>query len=312
MSTAISRTGSYGLILVASSLILAGCTSAVPTAGEATVDDPAYGTGSGLTDVHAVDVDDERERLTIATHEGLLLVDLSPSADPTLPPVILGEYGGDVMGFVRRDDRLLLSGHPALGSSDPGRVGIIESTLDADAWSDLALGGEVDFHAMSTSPLGQSALIAGLDSSSGRALTSADGGRTWEAGIPIAALDIAVVPESDGLVVTTESGPQLSLDRGASWQLIEGAPLLVLVESGADITGASIVVGVDVDGVLHSSRDGREWKKLADVPMLPAAFGVGAQGTIVLATTTAAVASRDGGLTWSTIADLSLAPTPAG
>jgi hypothetical protein len=259
-----------------------------------------------LTHVHGVDVDDVRERVTIATHYGLLTIDISPTADSSAAPSVLGDYRGDVMAFVRVSDEFLLSGHPPAGSAEAPNVGVVSASLDVTSWQPIALSGEVDFHAMSSVGADETAVVAGLDSVTGTVMTSIDAGRSWQAGSPIAARSIAVEPSGSRLIVTTELGPQVSDDRGLTWAVIDSAPLLVLVAPGVDDVGQPRMVGVDVDGVLHTSSDGLTWQPVGGVPFMPEALGVGEAGTIALVSTQRAMVSRDGGETWSSISDLTL------
>lgn len=284
--------------------LMVGCSAAESTSVD------SYGSlpNAALTHVHAVDVDDVRERVTIATHDGFVTIDISPMADASAPPSVLGDYRGDVMGFVRVGDELLLSGHPAAGSAEAPNVGVIRAALDVTSWQPLALSGEVDFHAMSSVGADANAVVAGLDSVTGAVMMSLDAGRSWQSGSPIAARDIAVDPSGSRVIVTTELGPQLSDDGGRTWRLIDGAPLLVLIASGVDGSGQPRMVGVDIDGVLHTSRDGLAWESAGELPFLPEALGVGENGTIALVSTQRAEVSRDGGETWSSISDLSLPP----
>lgn len=305
--SAVVRSG-VAMLAVSGVLVLAGCAPSSLVTDPAPAEPPV----GALTHVHAVDVDDARERVTIATHDGLVSVDISPAADPASPVEVLGEYRGDVMGFVRADDRFLLSGHPPAGSSDAANVGVLDADLDVQEWTPLALSGEVDFHAMSRSTGGGDSLIAGLDSGTGAVLTSADGGVSWERGIPIPARDIAVDPSGSVVFVTTEAGPQVSDDRGQSWRVVEGAPLLVLIEFGVDDSGDPLMFGVDTAGVLHSSPYGETWSAVGDLPFRPDALGVGESGTIAIVSTQSAMVSRDGGISWSAIADLTLQPVVAG
>jgi len=286
---------------------LAGCAAADTGSGAAEV---APAPPTAVTHVHAVDVDESRSLVTIATHHGLISVDISDSADHTLAPMVLGDYRGDVMGFVRVGDRLLLSGHPAYGSNDAPNVGVLEADLGAREWSSLALSGEVDFHAMSVSSSGLSPLIAGLDSATGTAMSSGDGGVSWQRGAAIAARDIAIGVDGTSLTVTTESGLQRSDDLGATWNLIGNAPLLVLIEAGFDVAGNPALLGVDVDGVLYLSTDGSKWSSKGVLPFAPEAFGVGERGAIVIVSTQQAMRSTDGGATWNAIANMTLPLAP--
>lgn len=295
------RSGALGVIALGVSVLVA-CADTSATTEYSSGSLPA----SALSHVHAVDVDDERERVTVATHEGFVSIDISPTGQPSAAPTSLGDYRGDVMGFVRLDDELLLSGHPAAGSSEAPNVGVLRADLNAAQWQPLALSGEVDFHAMSYSNVGGSSLVAGLDSSTGVVMTSDDRGVTWRRGTSIAARDLAVGFSGSLLFATTEDGPQVSDDRGQTWRTIEPAPLLVLVDSGFDTDGLPLMVGVDVDGVLHASSDGFEWQSWKTLPFTPEALGVGDRGTIVIVSTQLVMMSKDSGQSWSQIANITL------
>jgi len=308
MKRRVQRQPAVAVMVAAAAVIaLAGCTASTTaeTAGDASVAPPTT-----VSHVHGVDVDDARDMVTVATHYGLISIDISSDADPNAPASVLGDYRGDVMAFVRSDDRLLLSGHPPLGSSDPANVGVIDSDLEASTWAPLALSGEVDFHAMSRAPVGSPTLIAGLDSASGAVWTSADDGVTWQQGSTISARDIAVGVDGESLIATTESGPQRSKDLGMTWSPITGAPLLVLIQSGFTTSGEPVLLGVDADGVLHVSSDESEWLSQGVLPFVPEAFGVGERGTIVIVSTQRAMRSSDAGATWAQIADMTLELVP--
>jgi hypothetical protein len=292
-------------------LTLAGCSTLEAGSTGAVAGSPSA-LPTAVTHIHGVDVDDERNRVTVATHYGLISVDVSADADPLAPPSVLGDYRGDVMAFVRAGDRLLLSGHPPAGSSDPANVGVIDADLDARNWSPLALSGDVDFHAMSRLSSGESTLIAGLDSVSGAVLTSDDDGVTWQRGASIAARDIAVGVDAASLFVTTELGLQRSIDQGLTWNPVGDAPLLVLIESGFDLAGQPVVVGVDVEGGWHVSSDGATWLSRGALPFVPEAVGVGDSGTLVIVSTQQAMRSRDGGASWTQIANMALELRPPG
>mgnify|MGYP003134892294 CR=1 FL=1 len=298
----VQQVGALAAALVVVSL-LSGCVPPTATTGGGSLS----ATRTVVSHVHAIDVDDVRERVTIATHDGLIEIDISAGFEGSAAATVLGEYRGDVMGFVRADDRFLVSGHPPAGADAPANVGVLAVGLDAKSWEPLALSGEVDFHAMSRDASGSNSLIAGLDSVSGAVLSSDDGGISWASGVAIAARDIAVVPGGGALVVTTELGLQISTDRGTTWSPIEGAPVLVLLGAGATTNGESAVLGVGVDGALHRSADGREWAAPTDLPFFPEALGVSERGVIVIANTERVLMSIDGGSTWSQIADLTRA-----
>lgn len=254
-----------------------------------------------VTHVHAVDVDDERQRLTIATHDGLVTVDLSPQAPLTDLPVLLGELRADVMGFVRLDDGFLISGHPVPGSTEPANLGVVWTDLDGLGWQPRALFGSADFHAMARAVVGDAHVIAGLDSVSGAVMVSMDDGLTWRAGVAVPARDLAVEPGSGRILATTEAGLLVSNDDAAIWQPVDGAPRLVLVEA-AEVAGAGVVVGVDTELNLWTTDSTGVWQRIGPVPFAPEGLGIGAEGTIAIANTAGAAVSSDGGASWREVA----------
>jgi hypothetical protein len=90
--------------------------------------------------------------------------------------------------------------------------------------------------------------------------------------------DLAVSPADPAVIVgTSESGPVRSIDSGASFNALGGAPLLALLAWTGDT-----LYGADVDGRIHESTDdGITWKPLGSLPSQPSALA--ATGTAVAA-----------------------------
>jgi len=254
-----------------------------------------------VTHVHAVDVDDERQRLTIATHDGLVAVDLSPQEPVTDVPMLLGDLRADVMGFVRVDDGFLISGHPVPGSTEPANLGVVWTDLEGIGWQPRALSGSAEFHAMARAVVGDARVIVGLDSVSGGVMVSRDDGLTWRAGAGLLARDLAVEPGSGRILATTEAGLLVSNDDAATWQPLDDAPRLVLVEV-AEVAGAVVIVGVDTELNLWTADPAGGWQRVGPVPFAPEGLGIGAEGTIAIASTAGAAVSSDGGASWRQVA----------
>ncbi len=210
----------------------------------------------------------EELHLLFGTHEGLW------KQAPGSMPVLVSDDAFDVMGLTTTGDRWLASGHPGEGMDAPAVLGLLQSTDQGRTWAEVSLGGEVDFHRLAASRT----VVVGLNAHDGRLLRSVDGGTTWtDLGAP-GLYDLAVSPADPAIIVgTTENGPVRSIDSGASFQAVAGAPLIALLAW----TGGTLY-GVDVDGRIHESTDdGVIWKPLGALPALPSALA--ATGTTVAA-----------------------------
>jgi photosystem II stability/assembly factor-like uncharacterized protein len=207
-------------------------------------------------------------RLLIGTHEGLW------AQDPGAAPAQVSEQDFDVMGFTPAADRWLASGHPGPGMDAPPDLGLLASTDQGRTWSEVSLGGAVDFHRL----LSSGDVVVGLNAHDGRLLRSEDGGDTWaDLGVP-GLYDMAISPADPSLVVgTTENGPVRSTDGGAAFTPLADAPLLALLAWTGDT-----LFGVDVEGTLHASADaGVSWAPRGTVPAQPSALA--ATGTTIAA-----------------------------
>lgn len=207
--------------------------------------------------VHNLAYDDRQ--LLIGTHEGLW------GQEPGAAPVQVSDEAFDVMGFTSSAERWLASGHPGEGMDAPADLGLLESADQGRTWTEVSLGGEVDFHRLVTSD----ASVLGVNAHDGRLLRSEDGGITWtDLGVP-GLYDLAVSPTDPSIVVgTTEDGPVRSTDAGATFQPIAGAPLIALLAWTGDT-----LYGADVDGqVVVSTDDGASWDVVGSLPAQPAAF----------------------------------------
>ncbi|WAB80455.1 hypothetical protein OVN18_07680 [Microcella daejeonensis] len=280
---------------------------AVTLAGCSTPEEPI-----AVTHVHAVDIDDQRGAIYVATHEGILRVATAgdgpeaAAASMTQPDEVtrLGEWMGDVMGMTRLDDTLYISGHPAPGSDAPANIGVYEIDVRGREVEALSLEGEVDFHSMT---LGGVALasygLAGIDSVTGSVMVSRDRGQTWTPGAAIAARALSWDARAEQLFATTEQGLQVSTDDGKTFALVDGAPSLLLVASSPTGTAEPLLAGIDVDGVVHTSPDGITWTAVGAAPSGADALSVSSRGVLVTAGVEGVQRSDDGGATWNSVTD---------
>lgn len=221
-----------------------GSASSAPAAG---VDSVALRTP--LDHVHGLAVGSDGALLA-GTHTGVVALDLDGGVTR------VGDGSLDLMGFtgVPGTDRLASSGHPGAGSSLPDPVGLLASDDGGSTWRSVALQGEVDFHALAS----DGRLVVGYDGRTGL-LVSDDGGARFRPGAAIAPAALAVTPE--GVWATTSNGLQRSVDGGASFAVVDGAPTLVLLAAGPD----GSLWGVDVQGRAWRSTDGTGWEAVGAV-----------------------------------------------
>ncbi|WP_347755627.1 hypothetical protein [Agrococcus sp. ProA11] len=256
---------------------LAGCSAGNPPATPAPASDAAPPSNTAQSDapaqssageasleqlghIHAIDSTADGEIL-LASHSGLYRLDDAGT--------LAGPIGGDDfdgMGFTVVGSTLFASGHP--GSQTPAELGspslgIIRSDDGGQSWSPVALSSEADFHVLTASPDGR---LHGIATRAPELLSSADEGARWVAGTELAAVDLAAT--DDRLFAATEQGVQSSDDGGASFTLLDGAPLLYTIE----VLGDGSLVGVDTSGVVQL-QTAEGWERLGSVDGA-GAFGV--------------------------------------
>ncbi|GGJ54032.1 F510_1955 family glycosylhydrolase [Glutamicibacter ardleyensis] len=213
--------------------------------------------------VHGITPDPGSDDVLIATHNGIFSV----SQEGTVAGPV-GGYDFDAMGFTGLGATLFASGHPGVETpSELGspNLGIIRSDDSGKSWAPVSLTGIEDFHVLTTGPDG---FLYGIGSSQPNLVISRDDGVNWEPQREISAIDLAVT--GGGIYAATENGVQISTDQGATFRVLEGAPILYQVAAKA----SGGVIGVDVEGLLWSLPPGGEWEKGERVTGQVQALGV--------------------------------------
>jgi hypothetical protein len=237
--------------------VVAGIAAVLLLGNERDTGDASESTGApfGMAHVHGLGLDDGE--LVAGTHYGAFRV----APDGTVTQVGPTQ---DFMGFtVVGPAHYLASGHPGADQDAPGNLGLIESTDGGATWESVSLRGEADFHSLEA----RHGRVYGH--SGGVLMVSADK-QSWDERARIALADLAVSPDDpDTVLATTEQGLAVSADGGSRFELVEGAPLLVLITW----TDEGAVVGVDPQGVVHVSADrGGTWQQRGSAGGQPAAL----------------------------------------
>lgn len=283
---------------------LAGCSAqgapAGPTTGAAPTASPSSEPGAAQdsvpgsgalpgTHVHAAAFDPDDASLLLATHDGLFRY-----ASPGAPPERVGP-AVDLMGLtVAGPGRLYASGHPGPGSELPAPLGLVESTDSGASWSPRSLGGSSDFHTLAAAR----GTVLGFD---GQLRSSEDGQRWATLRPPAAPFALAASPDAPLVLATSESGLLRSVDSGATWERVDGAPLLQV----AAVLDAERAVALTPGGQVAVSDDGGlSWDLRAELGQPPQAVtarqGPSGAVEVVVATTSQLLSSTDGAATFTT------------
>lgn len=235
--------------------------------------------------VHGVAVNPADDAVYLATHEGLFRMGATPER---VGPVI------DLMGFtVAGPDHFYASGHPGNGVQMPQPVGLIESRDAGRTWTTLSRGGESDFHTLTASEAG----VVGFDG----ALRASRDGRSWTtSNPPLSPHALASSPDGRVVLATTPEGLIRSPDAGVTWQPVDGAPLLLLVDWA---NAPAVAAGVTPDGQVAVSTDaGATWEPRGGVGGVPQALGASGAADelrVLAVTETSVVESTDGGASFA-------------
>lgn len=274
-------------------LALAGCAgdaTADPTltAGSSAPSAPTSGAGAvdvaGQSWTHVHNLAYDGQSLLLGTHQGLF------QQQPGQQPNRLSDSPFDVMGLTHDGARWLASGHPGAGEDLPSDLGLRASS-DGRLWATVSLLGEVDFHRLTAG----GSTVVGISAHDSALLRSTDGGSTWTSLDNPGAFDVAVKPGDPAtMLATTEGGPIVSTDGGASWSPVPGAPLIAVIawtSSGS--------YGVAPDGTVHvSTDDGSTWQQRGSVGGQPAAVAAAGERVAVLVGGTV-LESTDGATSFS-------------
>ncbi|TQJ49294.1 F510_1955 family glycosylhydrolase [Phycicoccus sp. SLBN-51] len=281
--------------LIASTLSISACASRAPdatattaTTAPATTATTATGTADHAegahalpsTHVHGVGRDPGDGALLVATHDGLYRYQ-ADGPRRVSPPI-------DLMGFtIAGPVHYYASGHPNTVMDLPQPLGLAESRDGGRTWTVLSRGGTSDFHALAKA----GDTVVAFD---GQLRRTVDG-RAWSvAAIPAEPRVLASSPAGRNLLATTETGLLASTDRGATWTLVPGAPLLLLVAWADEQTA----VGVAPDGTVAISRDAaKTWRTSGRTEPAPQALSASmsaGQLEILVVTEHGVLSSTDG------------------
>lgn len=254
---------------------------------------------SSITHGHglAVDVADSN-KVYIATHHGLLLL----LNDKDLYRV--GESRDDYMGFSPHpaDSNIFFSsGHPETG----GNVGFQKSEDGANTWKKISsgLGGPVDFHAMTVSPVNPNLVFGWYQGSIQR---SEDGGKNWvkfATSVPFVAL--AGDTKNENIVyAASPQGLFKSTDKGQNWEkLVEGFVAAIAINpKDSDI----LLISSEKLGLAKSTDSGKTWQKIdqnfgAESPLFIAFDRQKPETLYILTAKNSVYKSRDEGAVWNKI-----------
>jgi photosystem II stability/assembly factor-like uncharacterized protein len=237
----------------------------------------------GWGHVHNIALDGSR--LLLGTHDGLW------EQAPGQVPVQVSTDAFDVMGLAASGGTLLASGHPPEGSSGPADLGLISSTDGGKTWTEVSLGGKVDFHRLVAS----GNVVTGISASDDTLISSPDAGKTWTDLGKTTLFDIAINPKNQTqLLGTSNGGPMISTDGGATFTSLMSAPLIALLAWTDDR-----VYGAGIDGRIYVSTDsGQTWKPSGTVGAQPDALAADGSSVVAIVGPNA-LQSTDGGATFT-------------
>jgi len=223
-------------------------------------------------------------KLYFGTHDGIW------SQQPGHQPVRVSDEVFDTMGLTRTGNTWLASGHPGPEMDAPNDLGLGISTNGGQTWKKASLGGQVDFHRL----VATNKVVMGLASNNGVLWRTENLGRAWkQLGTP-ELFDLALDPANDANVIgTSQTGVMRSINAGASFSPVAGAPLLALL---AATRGQ--VLGASIDGKVYASTDGgSSWIQRGSLRAQPAALAADGSRVAALVGDTI-MESLDGGRTF--------------
>lgn len=271
-------------VITMAGLILVGCGEGSPAERGESGDTTDAAVGQAFDHIHGLGV--VEGVLYVATHNGLF--DIRPDGQASAT----SSDDHDFMGFtVTNTGEFLASGHPNSQTDLPPNLGLLESSDSGATWDTVSLSGDVDFHALDA----KGGAVYGYDSGRGELLTTTDR-EDWTSLGQIPLADVAVkADDAATLIVTTEQGPQVSTDGGETFSVIDGAPVIMLVEW----PHAEEIYGIAPDGVAYVSDDGgSSWNDRGELGGRPQAMTATQDGSVYVAMEGSIVVSKDGGETF--------------
>ena len=257
--------------------------------------------------VHGLGVDSVSGSIFLATHGGVYEVPVGDSDEALAWGQLAGPIAGralDPTGFAMLDGQMFASGHPDPRDLDtePANLGLITRTDTALTWQSVSLSGEVDFHDLAVAPAPDGEVnFYGYSAADGAVMVSGDSGATWTSGAALTARDLTVdAGSSDTVYATTEDGLLVSEDRGATFDVVEGAPPVYLIETVRG--GDAGLVGIDLTGNVWVQAAG-VWRQTGSTTGAVEAMTFAAlpEPVLIVADDRGVSVSSDFGATWRTL-----------
>ncbi|GAB3129448.1 hypothetical protein GCM10027056_31500 [Glaciibacter psychrotolerans] len=234
----------------------------------------------------------------IGSHDGVYATGMQPGTVS-----LLGDVSFDAMGMTAQGETVFVSGHPGADNNDAfaaPHIGFVRHTPDT-GWEAVSLAGSTDFHILQTSSADPN-LVIGVPSDKPVLMRSTDAGSTWIEASPLNARDLSIDSQDPTLLTaTTAEGVLVSHDAGTTFELLAGAPQLVLI--AADPTRTGGLVGIDQQGALWagSAEADESWTTTGTVTGAAAALTVNSTGVIAVADDSGVATSADGGKSWTVL-----------
>ena len=258
-----------------------------------------------FTHSHGLAVDPfDQNKLYIATHHGLFVL----IEDKNLYQV--GESKDDYMGFSvdsTEPNTFYSSGHPSYG----GNIGFQKSENGGMSWKKLSdgIGGPVDFHAMTVSPVDSNYIFGWYQ---GKIQKSIDGGKNWKV-VNDETLLVQLVADPKYVDIVYGASPMkegilVSGDGGFSWvplspDLMPGQVSAIAIDPKD--SNKMLTFSEKMDGLASSSDRGLTWKKVPvefDGTILYISFSASNSSIVYAITHTNIIyKSTDGGEKWSEV-----------
>ncbi|OUS75759.1 hypothetical protein B1748_15125 [Paenibacillus sp. MY03] len=220
----VKRKRSFLVVLIA--IFLTGCSM------QGKESDPVI-----LTHIHGLGYSSDGQHIYIPAHDGLRKFSQGKWGE-------ISGYKHDYMGFSMVDGGFYSSGHPSLDSDLKNPLGIVKSADSGKSLEHLDLYGQIDFHLLSASYMGQTIY--------------------------------AFNPEPNARL--KKVGLYYTLDETKNWQQSEmnGVTEEVVAMSAHPYEDAVVAVGTEK--ALYVSTDyGNRFEKLADIPVTAVAYSLEGQ-----------------------------------